>query len=142
MLRHGQGSATSLRGLWLYEARLGERGGSTDDSRVRLMLVTLGFLRLEGELPPVLLWLHRWLDTWRGIGHLAVGMARQDFDLQLTRYDEQGRRATFLCDRNGALTDERDRDGLGTDAVGRSPAGRLGGAQQRCPAWRLRGSAR
>ena len=30
-----------------------------------------------------------------GIGHVAVGMARQGFDLQLTRYDERGWRATF-----------------------------------------------
>ncbi len=65
------------------------------DRRARLLLVALGFLRLEGQLPPVLLTLHRWLDTWRGIGHVAVGMARQGFDLQLTRYDERGWRATF-----------------------------------------------
>lgn len=65
------------------------------DRRARLLLVTLGFLRLEGQLPSVLLALHRWLDTWRGIGHLAVGMARQGFDLQITRYDEQGWRVTF-----------------------------------------------
>jgi hypothetical protein len=30
-----------------------------------------------------------------GIGHVTVGMARQGFDLQLTRYDEKGWRATF-----------------------------------------------
>jgi hypothetical protein len=30
-----------------------------------------------------------------GIGRVAVGMARQGFDLQLTRYDERGWRATF-----------------------------------------------
>jgi hypothetical protein len=29
------------------------------------------------------------------IGRVAVGMARQGFDLQLTRYDEKGWRATF-----------------------------------------------
>jgi len=28
-----------------------------------------------------------------GIGHVAVGMHRQGFDLQLTRYDEKGWRA-------------------------------------------------
>jgi hypothetical protein len=36
-----------------------------------------------------------WLDSWSGIGHVTVGMARQGFDLQLTRYDEKGWRATF-----------------------------------------------
>ena len=30
-----------------------------------------------------------------GIGHVAVGMHRQGFDLQLTQYDERGWRATF-----------------------------------------------
>src|SRR5438132_7201690 len=59
------------------------------------MLVALGFLRLEGHPPPVLDALHRWLDTWRGIGDVAVGMHRQGYDLQLTEYDEHGWRATF-----------------------------------------------
>ena len=31
-----------------------------------------------------------------GIGLIAVGMARQGFDLQLTRYDERDWRATFF----------------------------------------------
>ena|SRR5437879_2844526 len=65
------------------------------DHRARLMLATLGFLRLEGQLSPVLHALHRWLDSWRGIGDVERGMARQGYDLQLTRYDEQGWRATF-----------------------------------------------
>jgi hypothetical protein len=59
------------------------------------MLAALGFLRLDGQRPPVLEALYRWLDTWRGIGDVAVGMARQGYDLQLTRHDEQGWRATF-----------------------------------------------
>ena len=33
--------------------------------------------------------------TWSGMGHVAAGMARQGYDLQLTRYDEKGWRATF-----------------------------------------------
>jgi hypothetical protein len=42
------------------------------------------------------LWaLRAWLDSWSGIGRIAVGTARQGFDLQLTRYDERGWRATF-----------------------------------------------
>ena len=59
------------------------------------MLAALGFLCLEDQRPAVLHALHRWLDTWRGIGAVAVGMTRQGYDLQLTRYDEQGWRATF-----------------------------------------------
>jgi hypothetical protein len=42
------------------------------------------------------LWaLRTWFDSWAGIGYIAVGMARQGFDLQLMRYDERGWRATF-----------------------------------------------
>ena len=59
------------------------------------MLATLGFLRLEGQPPPVLEALHRWLDSWKGIGLIEHGMSWQGYDLQLTRYDEQGWRATF-----------------------------------------------
>jgi hypothetical protein len=39
--------------------------------------------------------LRSWLDSWPGIGHVAAGMAHQGYDLQLTRYDERGWRATF-----------------------------------------------
>jgi len=35
------------------------------------------------------------LDSWPGIGHVAVGMHRQGYDLQLTRCDDRGWRATF-----------------------------------------------
>jgi hypothetical protein len=30
-----------------------------------------------------------WLDSWSGVGRVAIGMARQGYDLQLTRYDER-----------------------------------------------------
>jgi hypothetical protein len=39
--------------------------------------------------------LRTWLDSWPGIGHVAAGMHRQGFDLQLAQYDERGWRATF-----------------------------------------------
>jgi hypothetical protein len=35
------------------------------------------------------------LDSWPGIGHVAVAMHRQGYDLQLTQYDDRGWRATF-----------------------------------------------
>jgi hypothetical protein len=36
------------------------------------------------------LWaLRTWLDSWSGIGYVTVGMGRQGYDLQLTRYDER-----------------------------------------------------
>src|SRR5438132_13760259 len=39
--------------------------------------------------------LRTWMDSWAGIGRVAVGIARQGYDLQLTRYDERGWRAAF-----------------------------------------------
>jgi hypothetical protein len=39
--------------------------------------------------------LRGWFDSWTGIGRVAVGMARQSYDLQLTRYGDEGWRATF-----------------------------------------------
>ena len=66
------------------------------DQRGKLLVAALGFAGLRNTPPhPALHALHRWLDSWAGIGRVAVGMARQGYDLSLTRYDEQGWRATF-----------------------------------------------
>ena len=37
-----------------------------------------------------------WLNNWTGVGHVVTVMARQDNDLELTRFDGRGRRATFF----------------------------------------------
>src|SRR5947209_5804010 len=50
-------------------------------------------------------------------------MERQGFNLQLTRYDARGWRATFYMSGDGALANGCDRDRLGADAVVRSVAG-------------------
>ena len=42
----------------------------------------LGFLQLPSRAPELRL-LHRWLDTWSGVGLIAVGLLRQGWDLQL-----------------------------------------------------------
>src|SRR5262245_27370073 len=45
------------------------------------------------------LWaLRSWLDSWPRVGHVAVGMDRQGYDLQLTEYDERGLVGDLLCD--------------------------------------------
>jgi len=55
----------------------------------------LGFLSLEQREPELRL-LHRYADTWRGIGDVVAGMARQDYDLELRRYNGRGWRAMFF----------------------------------------------
>src|SRR2546426_706090 len=66
------------------------------DQRGQLLRAALGFAGLPRPSYDRSLWaLRTWLDTWSGIGRIAVGMARQGFDLQLTRYDDRGWRATF-----------------------------------------------
>jgi hypothetical protein len=64
--------------------------------RGRLLAAALGFTGCS--MPShdrALHALRTWLDSWSGIGRIAVGMARQGFDLQLTRYDDRGWRPTF-----------------------------------------------
>jgi len=66
------------------------------DQRGRLLRAALGFAGLPRLSYDRALWALRfWLDSWSGIGDVERGMARQGFDLQLTRYDERGWRATF-----------------------------------------------
>ena len=64
------------------------------DQRGQLLRAALGFAGLRSADGSVLV-LRSYLDSWAGIGRIAVGMAHQGFDLQLTRYDERGWRATF-----------------------------------------------
>jgi hypothetical protein len=59
------------------------------------MLSALTFRYPSGREPALIVALRSWLSGWPGIGRIVVGMARQGFDLQLTRYDGEGWRATF-----------------------------------------------
>ena len=66
------------------------------DQRGQLLRAAVGFATLHRPSDHRgLLALRSYLDSWSGIGRIAVGMAHQGFDLQLTRYDERGWRATF-----------------------------------------------
>ena len=66
------------------------------DQRGQLLMAALGFAGLpRPSYDRALGALRFWLDSCAGIGRIAVGMAHQGFDLQLTRYDERGGRATF-----------------------------------------------
>jgi hypothetical protein len=64
------------------------------DRRSAVLRAALGFLQLPPRAPEVRL-LHRWLDSWTGIGLIAVGLHRQGWDLQLTQYGDGNWRATF-----------------------------------------------
>ena len=66
------------------------------DARGRLLRAALGFAGCAMPSYDRALWaLRTWLDSWSGVGHVAVGMHRQGYDLQLTQYDDRGWRATF-----------------------------------------------
>jgi hypothetical protein len=54
----------------------------------------LGFAQLEPRAPELQL-LHRWLDTWSGLGAIAGGMARQDHRLSLSHIGPGEWRAVF-----------------------------------------------
>ena len=66
------------------------------DQRGQLLRTALAFTGWSMPSYDRALWaLRTWLDSWPGVGHLANGMHRQGYDLQLTQYDERGWRATF-----------------------------------------------
>jgi hypothetical protein len=68
------------------------------DQRGQLLKAALGFAGLSSpsydRALRALRALRTWLDSWSGVGRIAVGMHRQG-NLQLTQYDERGWRATF-----------------------------------------------
>jgi hypothetical protein len=98
------------------------------DQRGQLLRAALGFAGLPSPPRDYCLWaLRTWLDSWAGIGHVAVGMARQGYDLQLT--PRRARMAcNVLCKRDRALAHERDGHRMGAHAMARDAAGGVGGA--------------
>jgi len=65
------------------------------NQRESLLRATLGLLSLAPHEPELRL-LHNCFDTWRGIGDIVAGMARQEYDLELRRYHGRGWRAMFF----------------------------------------------
>jgi hypothetical protein len=66
------------------------------DQRGQLLRAAVGFARCSmPSYDRALHALRTWLDSWSGTWHVAVGMHRQGYDLQLTQYDDRGWRATF-----------------------------------------------
>ena len=71
--------------------------------------------------------LRTWLDSWSGIGHVTVGMARQGYDLQLTQYDERGWRAMFYTSGMEHSPTSATGTAWGAHAVACDAAGGVGG---------------
>jgi len=51
------------------------------DPRGYLLRAAVGFALVPPTEPELRL-LHRWLDSWRGIGDIVAGIARQEYDLE------------------------------------------------------------
>jgi hypothetical protein len=65
------------------------------DARARLLRAAVGFALVPQDEPELRL-RHQWMDSWRGIGDVVVGITRQGWDLQLTEYEAEHWRATFF----------------------------------------------
>ena len=101
------------------------------DQHGRLLRAALGFAGCSMPSYDRALWaLRTWLDSWSGVGHVAAGMHRQGFDLQLTQYDDRGWRATFCTTGMEHSPSERDRHRVGAHAVERDAAGGVGGSEE------------
>src|SRR2546430_14325345 len=74
-----------------YRGRTRSSSKPVLDQRGQLLRAAVGFAGCSmPSYDRALDALRTWLDSWSGIGHVVVGMVRQGFDLQLTRYDEKG----------------------------------------------------
>ena len=67
------------------------------DRRLATLRAALGFLQLEPRAPELQL-LHRWLDTWTGVGLITVGVERLGYRLSLSHITEGEWRARFSVD--------------------------------------------
>ena len=66
------------------------------DRRLPTLCAALGFLELAPRAPELRL-LHRWLDTWTGLGLIVVGVERRGLRFSLTHIAEDEWRATFMA---------------------------------------------
>jgi hypothetical protein len=67
------------------------------ERRRTLLTAALDFLRLPPRAHELRV-LHRWLDSWSGIGHIVVGMDRLGYDVSLKKWGDGGWTATFSRD--------------------------------------------
>jgi hypothetical protein len=100
------------------------------DQRGQLLTAALGFAVLARPSSD-----RTWLDSWAGLGRIAVGMAHQGYDLQLTRYDERGWRATFYTSGMEHSPTSATGTRVGAHALARDTAGGVGCAATGEPRW-------
>jgi hypothetical protein len=68
------------------------------DQRGQLLRAALGFAGLPRPSYDLAFWaLRTWLDSWSGIGHVAIGMARQATICNSLATTIRGWRATFYA---------------------------------------------
>jgi hypothetical protein len=67
---------------------------TTLPARRAILVAALAFARL-GPVAHELVMLHRWLDSWAGVGQVVAEMQRHGWDVQLTAYGDGSWRATF-----------------------------------------------
>ena len=60
----------------------------------RRLRAALAAVLVQADAPELAL-VYRWLDNWRGVGLLAVGLHRVGYDLDLRQYGDGHWRATF-----------------------------------------------
>ena len=91
----------------MTEEHPGAERRADDARRAALMFATLRFAalpRVPADMGPVFQGLHRWLDSWRGIGDVVTGMSRQGYDLSLTQYPDGWRCTFYTTGREHSLT--------------------------------------
>jgi hypothetical protein len=100
------------------------------DQRGRLLVAALGFAGCSmPSYDRALHALRSWVDSWSGIGHVAVGMAPG-----LRPSAHEVRRAWMagdaLHDGDGVFADERHWHRMGAHAVAGDAAGGVGGVEE------------
>jgi hypothetical protein len=66
-----------------------------DARRLANLRAALGFLQFPPRAPELQL-LHRWLDTWTGVGLIVVGVERQGLRFSMSHIAENEWRAYFM----------------------------------------------
>jgi len=118
---------------------MANRPNTMTDRRLAALRAALGFLQPQPRAPELGLLLHRWLDTWTGVGLITVGVERQGYRLSLSHIADREWQATFMAHPlfapagfGGAKTPWRTVQRPSTTSRSRSTSPHTG-ASWRCP---------